>query len=239
MNASGPYELLGHLMLRAHGSVKEIRLLEKTKDFHIVFGDGTQLSPRSESNRKEWYLGHRDVLIGYVNAGYGGDPLHVLAFGYSGTGSHNLAVLLQACGFKDTSVITAENGSDYFPLVLLPSGELVGITGTPLDLKHEREKREAEAKWRRDEEEKRRAEDQRKRQEEDARKEAEEKMRRAAEKRGREQEEADKRAETQRRKPIIEERKRSKACVMCGQPLGFLDKVRSRDRHSTCLLFRG
>ncbi len=146
MNTSGPYELLGQLMLRAHGSLKEVRLLEKTKEFVLVFGDGSELSPRSESKRKEWYLAHRDVLIEYVNAGYGGDPLHVLAFGCSGTGSHNLAALLRSCGFQDTGIITSENAFDCFPVVLLPSGELASTIGAPFDLKQEREKREAETR---------------------------------------------------------------------------------------------
>ncbi len=239
MNLSGPYELLGQLMLRAHGSLKEARLLEKTKEFVLVFGDGTELSPRSESRRKEWYLAHRDVLIEYVNAGYGGDPLHVLAFGYSGTGSQNLATLLRACGFKDTSIITDDDASDYFPVVLLPSGELASTTGAPFDLKRERENREAEAKQRREVEEKRRAEEQRKREQEESKRKVEEANRKAEDQRRHEREEAEKRTEEERQRPILQQRREKSECIMCGQRLGLLDRIRGRDRHSNCVFFRG
>ena len=129
MSASGPYGLLGNILLRAHGSLKEVRFLEKPKDFVLVFGDGTELEPRRESQRKEWYLGHRELLLEYLNAGYSGDPLHVLAFGYSGTGSSNLAALLQSCGFADTSVVTREDESNRFPLILRPDGTMFTVGG--------------------------------------------------------------------------------------------------------------
>ena len=82
-------------------ALKEVRLLEKTKEFVLVFGDGSELSPRSESKRKEWYLAHRDVLIEYVNARLRGRSMGMCSpSGYSGTGSHNLAALLRSCGFQ-------------------------------------------------------------------------------------------------------------------------------------------
>jgi hypothetical protein len=223
MNASGPYDFLGKIMLRAHGSVKEVRLLEKPKDFILVFGDGTELEPRRESKRKDWYLGHRELLLEYVNAGYGGgDPLHVLAFGYSGTGSHNLATLLRSSGFSDTTVITSEQDSDRFPVILKPDGRLFTIAGDLIDVEVERQRREAEAQQRRDEAEKRRAE---------------EAKRRAEEQKQQQEADAKRNAEEERKRQVMRERKDLKLCVMCSQPLGVLDKLRGRDRHHNCVAF--
>ena len=53
----------------------------------------------------------------------------------------------------------------------------------------------------------------------------------------RKEEEAGRRAEEERRKPTIEQRKSQRQCSMCGQPLGFLDKLLGRDRHGKCAQF--
>jgi len=219
MSASGPYDLLGKIMLHAHGSLKEVRLIEKTKDFVLVFADGTELEPRRESKRKDWYLGHRELLLEYLNAGYGGDPLHVLAFGYSGTGSHNLAALLRSCGFKDTTVITSQEESDRFPVVLKPDGRLFTVSGEVVDIELERQKREAAAQERRVEEERRHVEE----------------AKRRAEEQGRQQEaEAKRQADELAKRQIMLHRTSLKQCVMCGQPLGIFEKLRGRDRHHRC-----
>jgi hypothetical protein len=210
-------------MLRAHGSLKEVRLLEKPKQFVLVFGDGTELEPRRESKRKEWYLGHRELLLEYLKAGYKGDPLDVLGFGYSGTGSSNLEVLLRSCGFSDTTLVTTECGSDRFPVVLKPDGRLYSVGGDIIDLELQRQRREAATQRRRAEEEKQRAE---------------EAKRRAEEQRCQQEEDTRRQAEEGRRRQIMQQRRALKHCVMCGQPLGLFDKVRGRDRHSNCVSFR-
>ena len=124
----GPYELLASLMLRAHGSLKEIQFLAKPKDFVLVFSDGMRLQPQSEGERKQWYLSHRELLSEFLSAGYRGDPLHVLGFGYSGTGSSNLAVLLRSCGFVDTTIVTSETSMASLPIVLTPDGKLADLS---------------------------------------------------------------------------------------------------------------
>lgn len=219
MNGSGSYDLLGKIMLRAHGSLKEVKLLEKAKGFVLVFGDGTELEPGRESKRKEWYLGHRELLMEYLSAGYGGDPLHVLAFGYSGTGSQNLATLLRSCGFKDTTIITSEEDAVGFPVVLRPDGRLVTATGELIDVELERQKRAAAERQRRADEERRRAE---------------EAKRRAEEERRREEAEAERQAEELRKSQVIQERRNRNQCIMCGQAIGILEKLFRRDKHGSC-----
>jgi hypothetical protein len=216
--ASGPYDFLGKIMLSAHASLSEVRLLGKPKDFILVFGDGTKLEPRKESQRKDWYLAHRELLLKYLNAGYGndpragGDPLNVLAFGYSGTGSQNLAVLLQSCGFKDTTVVTTEQESDRFPVVLRPDGSLFTVGGELIDIERERQNRDASAAQRRAEEDRRRADEQQRKKETEAKREAEE----------------------LRKRQIMQQRKTMAKCVMCGTPMGMLERLRRGDRHRRC-----
>ena len=76
--------------------------------------------------------------------------------------------------------------------------------------------------------------------EEFKRREAEERVedeRREAERRVEdERQEAERRAEAEeeRRKPIIDERKRSNKCYRCGRPLGFFDKLFGRTQHPMC-----
>ena len=131
MTNPGPYELLAKIMIDIHGSLQEVKFLEKPKTFELVFSDGTLLKPSSEDDRKHWYLNHRQSLLEYLNAGYGGDPLHVLTFGYSGTGSHNLVRFLKSCGFTSTEFISAETHAAHqeLPFVLKADG-----SRTPLSL---------------------------------------------------------------------------------------------------------
>ena len=126
MSQSGCYELLASLMLRAHGSLQEVKFIEKTRNFVLVFGDGTELEPNTEYKRGKWYKNHLELVSEFVDAGYGGDPLDVLSFGYSGTGSNNLAVLIKACGFENASAVTSGENFNELPVVLRPDGKFYG-----------------------------------------------------------------------------------------------------------------
>ena len=55
----------------------------------------------------------------------------------------------------------------------------------------------------------------------------------------RQQEETRRRAENERRKLIIKQRRSQRECFMCGQPLGFFDKLLGRDKHRKCTNFHG
>jgi hypothetical protein len=166
---SGPNELLADIMARTHGSLAEVHLLDKPKYLKFVFCDGTQLHPNAESERKQWYLANREALLDFVNAGYEGDPLGGLTFGYSGTGSGKLAALLKACGFEWTAIVTSEDNDGYFPAILKPEG-LFTMEGNPIDLELKRQNRETAALQRRAEADARRRTDEALRRTEEARK---------------------------------------------------------------------
>lgn len=53
-----------------------------------------------------------------------------------------------------------------------------------------------------------------------------------------EQEQAKRRAEELRRSEVQTKRRASGQCVMCGQPLGFFQKLLGKDRHNSCSRFK-
>ena len=102
---------------------------------------------------------------------------------------------------------------------------------------------EAEAKRRAEQEAKRRAEEEAKRRaKEEARRRAGEEAKRRAEEeaRRRAEQEAKRRAEAEakRRALITTARRNSKQCILCGLPLGLINRLLRRERHPSCIEWR-
>jgi hypothetical protein len=95
---------------------------------------------------------------------------------------------------------------------------------------HARWERFAEEQAREEEAAQQRADDGRRRQEE-----AEQP--RSEEQRPRRESDAQRRAEQARKKKLREERRSNQLCVMCGQPLGFIARIRKQERHKGCFTF--
>jgi hypothetical protein len=96
--------------IRAHGLLKEVVFLQANKYSLLVFSDGTVL-PTSFAARGDtrWTaIAHEVNAYKYLeevaNQLGGTDPLSLLAFGYSGTGSQCFSTFLSTAGFKSTNV---------------------------------------------------------------------------------------------------------------------------------------
>ena len=77
-----------------------------------------------------------------------------------------------------------------------------------------------------------------KRAEEDRKRREEEEKRRAEEQKRREAEEARRKAEDERRASVQATPKSTGHCIMCGQPLNFVQKLFGKDRHAGCASFK-
>ncbi|MCY7283428.1 MAG: hypothetical protein LH679_08275, partial [Cyanobacteria bacterium CAN_BIN43] len=99
-------------------------LVSSPKNFSLEFEDGPVIWPRKQSSREEWYQNHMDAVRRYVSAGYGGDPLNKLAFGYDGSGSSALTEFLTGAGFENINARKLEAPSQLFPSKKKRGGEV-------------------------------------------------------------------------------------------------------------------
>ncbi len=99
---------------------------------------------------------------------------------------------------------------------------------------HARRERFAADIRRHREEARRAAEEQRQRQEAEAKRRAEQDKRRAEEESLRREAEAKRRAEREQLEALQRQRKSQGQCIACGKPLGFIDRLLGRPKHSRC-----
>ena len=131
MNASGPYDFLGKIMLRAHASVKEVRLLEKPKDFILVFGDGTELEPRREV-QEEGKIGTLDTASSWIRICerwiWRRRSVACTRLRLFGDRLSQPCNSLRSCGLSGTTA-SQVNKTDGFPVILKPTEGYLPLAG--------------------------------------------------------------------------------------------------------------
>lgn len=114
-------------MKQAHGDLTEVFFIGTGKYQTILhFSDGTYFPTKPVTDRDLNILKYAFKNYSYIPAEGKTDPLPLLTFGYSGTGSQCFEVFLNSFGFKLTDVINMSTGK-----VLTKNGELLDFSNSP------------------------------------------------------------------------------------------------------------
>jgi hypothetical protein len=114
-------------MKKEHGDLLEVYFIEKGKYQTILhFSDGTYFPTKPLTERDFTILAYACQAYSYIPPQPQIDPLALLTFGYSGTGSKCFAVFLGSFGFTMTNVEDINSGEK-----LTKNGELLEFSDPP------------------------------------------------------------------------------------------------------------